>query len=152
METTALLTRLASKPGVQSTLVLSRKDGSIISTSGLISQPSMLSPSPTSTASMTGAASPNSGSLAGPADTETGVTESMNISDEGRGVGSIGMKGAEQTARMIWAFVQAAGGLVIGLDPEEEVKLLRLRTKQQELVIVPDSNFLLVVIHDTPRA
>jgi len=35
---------------------------------------------------------------------------------------------------------------------QDELKLLRLRTKKQELVIVPDSKYLLIVIHDTPPA
>ncbi|OBT53509.1 hypothetical protein VE04_06592 [Pseudogymnoascus sp. 24MN13] len=34
----------------------------------------------------------------------------------------------------------------------DEVKLLRLRTKKYELVIVPDSKYLLVVVHETPSA
>lgn len=35
---------------------------------------------------------------------------------------------------------------------KDELKLLRLRTKKQELVIVPDSKYLLIVVHDTPPA
>jgi predicted regulator of Ras-like GTPase activity (Roadblock/LC7/MglB family) len=62
------------------------------------------------------------------------------------------MQSAEGVARMVWSFVEAAGGLVEGLDKEDEVKLLRVRTKKHELVIVPDSKFLLVVIHETPPA
>jgi len=38
---------------------------------------------------------------------------------------------------MVWSFIKAAGSLVEGLDKEDEVKLLRLRTKKNELVIVP---------------
>jgi hypothetical protein len=32
---------------------------------------------------------------------------------------------------------------------QDEVKLLRLRTKKEEFVIVPDAKYLLIVIHDT---
>lgn len=105
---------------------------------------------------------------------------------------------------MVWKFVNAAGGLVAGLDGEvsacrfldvlqpsiearderprepvfmghtgngvnvektretesvandrllqDELKLLRVRTKKQELVIVPDTKYLLIVIHETPAA
>lgn len=93
---------------------------------------------------------------------------------------------------MVWKFVNAAGGLVAGLDGEvsvcrslfplqpciikaqdelgdhcyrrsprqgadnkllqDELKLLRVRTKKQELVIVPDVKYLLIVIHETPAA
>ena len=35
---------------------------------------------------------------------------------------------------------------------KDELKLLRLRSKRQELVIVPDTKYLLVVVHDTPPA
>ncbi len=44
---------------------------------------------------------------------------------------------AEEVARMVWNFVGAASGLVTGLDGEDDAKLLRLRTKKMELVIVP---------------
>ena len=70
---------------------------------------------------------------------------------------------------MVWSFLTAAGSLVDELDKEDEVKLLRLRTKKNELVIVPglfttyttagkfanlrlDPKFILVAIHDTPPA
>lgn len=99
---------------------------------------------------------------------------------------------AEEIARMVWGFVNAAGGLVEELDTEvsaaehlplssllprrglghdrsclsicnmmltmyrlllqDELKLLRVRTKKQELVIVPDPRYLLIVIHETPAA
>ena len=35
---------------------------------------------------------------------------------------------------------------------QDELKLLRLRTKKQEIVIVPDPKYLLTVVHDTPPA
>ena len=35
---------------------------------------------------------------------------------------------------------------------KDELKLLRLRTKKQELVVVPETKYILVVIHDTPPA
>lgn len=35
---------------------------------------------------------------------------------------------------------------------QDELKLLRLRTRKQELVIVPDTKYLLIVIHETPAA
>lgn len=144
VETTALLTRLASKPGVQSTLILSKADGSIIRTSGLISEPFTASPPNTSRAAANGKALPDSGSSVGLTDTEMGVADRSNTHEEGRAGGSTGVKSAEEMARMVWAFVEAAGGLVVGLDPEEEVKLLRLRTKKQELVIVPGERRLLI--------
>jgi len=47
------------------------------------------------------------------------------------------MQSAEDVARLVFSFVESAGTLVNGLDNEEEVRLLRVRTKKNELVIVP---------------
>lgn len=80
------------------------------------------------------------------------------------------MQSAEDVARLVFKFVDAAGTLVDGLDKDEEVRMLRVRTKKNELIIVPstlnvwglhrhrytngyaDPKFLLVAIHDTPPA
>lgn len=48
-----------------------------------------------------------------------------------------GIQSAEDVARMVWTFVKAAGVLAQGLEKEDDVKLLRVRTKKHELVIVP---------------
>ncbi|KAF2847718.1 hypothetical protein T440DRAFT_470772 [Plenodomus tracheiphilus IPT5] len=128
-ETLSLLTRLSQKPGVQSTLILSRENGTIIRTSGLISNSSSANPNSTLPAS-TDAANENYAS---------GRKES-------------GIHSAEDVASMVWSFLSAAGTFVNELDKEDEVKLLRLRTKKNELVIVPDPKFILVAIHDTPPA
>ena len=37
-------------------------------------------------------------------------------------------------------------------EDESEVKLLRLRTKRHEIVVVPDRKFLLCVVHDIAAA
>lgn len=37
-----------------------------------------------------------------------------------------------------------------GENAGDDVKLLRVRTKKGELVIVPEGRFILVVVHDTP--
>lgn len=136
------LGRLNKKAGVKATIVLDRTSGAILKTSGHI-----LSVRGTIT---DGSAAPG---LA------EGQTESQAV---------------EELAGMVWNFVNAAGGLVQDLDSEvgnsgafsnihgrqegtnlclqDELKLLRLRTKRQELVIVPDPKYLLVVVHDTPPA
>ena len=75
---------------------------------------------------------------------------------------------AEGVAKMVFAFVASAKSFTEEMDKSDEVKLLRLRTRKTEIVIVPgkgivnglsshahrspDSKFLLVVIHDTPLA
>jgi dynein light chain roadblock-type len=113
-ETLSLLTRLSQKPGVQSTLILSRQTGAIVRTSGLISKSS--SPNPNSTL---------------PASSEAMGDNYTNGRKES------GIHSAEDVASLIWSFLQAAGSLVDELDKEDEVKLLRLRTRKNELVIVP---------------
>ncbi|KAF2177178.1 hypothetical protein K469DRAFT_732998 [Zopfia rhizophila CBS 207.26] len=128
-ETLALLARISQKPGVQSTLVISRENGAIVRTSGLISNSSTANPNSTLPASLENA----------PDSYSNGRKES-------------GIHSAEDVASIVWSFVGAAGILVDGLDKEDEVKLLRLRTKKNELVIIPDPKFILVAIHDTPPA
>lgn len=55
------------------------------------------------------------------------------------------MQSAEDVARLVFKFVEAAGSFVDGLDKDEEVRLLRVRTKKNELVIVPS---WLIQMHD----
>jgi dynein light chain roadblock-type len=110
----ALLTRLSQKPGVQSTLVLSRESGAIVRTSGLISNSSSANPNSTL-----------------PANTDNAPEGYNNGRKEG------GIQSAEDVAAMVWKFMGAAGSLVEGLDHDDELKLLRLRTKKNELMIVP---------------
>ena len=53
------------------------------------------------------------------------------------GARSSGLQSAEDVARLVLKFVEAAGSMVDSLDNEDELRLLRLRTKKNELVIVP---------------
>lgn len=119
------LGRLAKKPGVKATIVLDRTSGAILKTSGEISSIRTSRSDSLATASFS---SENGPSSAGEP------------------------QGAEQLAAMVWGFISTAGALVHDLDSEDELRLLRLRTKKQELVIVPDPKYLLIVIHDTPAA
>ncbi|KAF2446888.1 hypothetical protein P171DRAFT_240772 [Karstenula rhodostoma CBS 690.94] len=128
-ETLAHLTRISQKPGVQSTLILSRENGAIVRTSGLISNSTSANPNSTL-----------------PASNDTAPDSYTNGKKEG------GIQNAEDVASKVWSFLTAAGSLVDGLYEEDEVKLLRLRTKKNELVIIPDTKFILVLVHDTPPA
>lgn len=132
---------------MQSTLVLSKETGAILRTSGLLQSESSN-------------ANPNS-ALSASTD-----SEADNLANGGR---EAGIPSVEEVARMVWTFAQAAGTLADGLEKDDEVRLLRVRTRKHELVIVPgqlflgmrkarwltkttDSKFILVVIHDTPPA
>lgn len=146
-DTLALLTRLSQKSGVQSTLVLSRDTGAIIRTSGLISDSSS-----TNTIEKEGLSS----------------KDGAEVLSNGARRQATGMHSAEDVARLVYSFVTAAGSMIKELDEGDEAKLLRVRTKKNELVIVPgtiskrancvysrahdqpDAKFLLVAIHDTP--
>ncbi|KAK1783773.1 hypothetical protein QBC45DRAFT_3368 [Copromyces sp. CBS 386.78] len=96
----------------------------------------------------------------------TGMDGDVHSAGAGSGVAATGSAGSSSSsaavsaydqnvvelAAMVWSFVSNAGEFVQELDGEDELKLLRLRTKKQELVIVPDAKYLLVVFHDTPPA
>ncbi|KAF2404396.1 hypothetical protein EJ06DRAFT_526482 [Trichodelitschia bisporula] len=128
-EMLAQVTRLGQKPGVQSTLLLARESGAIISTSGLVSKSSEVNP-------------------------DSILPASQDDPAEGyaNGLTKGGLHNAEDVARLVLNFVETASTLAGGIDAEEEVKLLRVRTKKNELVIVPSAKYILVAIHDTPPA
>lgn len=49
-------------------------------------------------------------------------------------------KSAENVARMVFSFVSSAKAFTEGMDESDEVKLLRLRTRRNEIVIVPGTH------------
>ena len=53
-----------------------------------------------------------------------------------------GIDSAEDIARLAFGFVKVAGTTIGGLDAEDDVRLLRVRTKKMELVIVPGERFI----------
>ncbi|KAI1392425.1 uncharacterized protein F4822DRAFT_391012 [Hypoxylon trugodes] len=124
------LHRLSKKPGVKAWLMLDRTNGTVLKTNGQISaiRPARSSNSRNSLPSPTG----------GSFSTDVNV----NTNNE--------TQAAQELASMVWSFLSTAGSLVDEIDSEDELKLLRLRTKKQELVIVPEPKYLLVVVHDTP--
>ena len=122
---------MAAKPGVQAHLVLSKVDGSIIQSSGLSKQ----SQAPSATSSISPSESPEN---TGNGSAYTGSKE-LNASQEGAATisGNKEDKTAEEVAKMVYAFVTAAKGFAEGMDAADEVKLLRMRTRKNEIVIVP---------------
>ena len=80
----------------------------------------------------------------------------------------IDAQSVEKTARLVFAFVSSASDLSESLDKGNDVQLLRLRTRKNEIVVVPgealcrhrvvmvlivgDSKYLLVVIHDPSKS
>ena len=145
-ETQNLLARLSQRPGVQSTLIIARDTGAIVRSSGLLTAEDIEEDAGVSTN--------------GISTTDDGTTE----------VPKKGTRNAEEVASLVFGFVKSAGNMIAELNGQnDESKLLRVRTKRNELVIVPgelgrnsgrgttltvrpDAKFLLVVIHETPPA
>lgn len=125
------LSRLASKPGVQSTLILSRSDGSIIRSTGLLAA--------TPSSSSQDLAVGNGTSRSSPAESVDAMRSATdypgNTKDDKTG------NSAEHVARMVFAFAAEAKAFTEGMDELDEVKLLRLRTRKNEIVIFPGMSF-----------
>ncbi|GAP87246.1 putative dynein light chain roadblock-type 1 [Rosellinia necatrix] len=132
------LHRLSKKPGVKAWLMLDRSNGAVLKTNGQIAavRPAKASSSANNTGVSPSLPTPTSGSFSTDVHTNTN-NESL---------------AAQELASMVWSLLGSAGTLVDETDSEDELKLLRLRTKRQEFVIVPEPKYLLVVIHDTPPA
>lgn len=137
------LSRLAAKPGVQSTLILSKTDGSIIRTGGLLagsSPPVLLSSSrPASSSSGGAAAAATTTTIAGNNAAASGHADGTHAEAyyEVDANENSSEKQAEDVAKMVFSFVSGAGGFVQGMDKGDELKLLRIRTRKSEIVIVP---------------
>ncbi|KAL6230497.1 hypothetical protein BDW75DRAFT_222576 [Aspergillus navahoensis] len=195
----ALLSHLTSRPGVQSTLILSRKNGSIIQTTGLLAPPKRTS---VTSGASTPVPTPGTENAATdtPTDTATDTTapsspstkaETQQLQASSTTSAQTQSKPyqptqAEALAAHIFAFVSAASNLSLSLSnppgedaggnsvhesglvngsgngngrdegeaegsegqDDDEVKLLRLRTKKHEVVVVPDRKYLLCVVQD----
>ena len=130
------LSRLASKPGVQSTLILSNLDGSIIRSTGLLASSSL--PSSSQEPSLGDETDQNGSEENGNTISETEYTGNDTAVSKGNA--------SEEVARMVFAFVAGAKAFTEGMDKSDEVKLLRLRTRKSEIVIVPGETGFLIVI------
>lgn len=73
---------------------------------------------------------------------EGGINGSGN--GTGTGSGSGGSSGGREDGE--------GGGEGFERDEDDEVKLLRMRTKKHEIVVVPDRKYLLCVVHDAAGA
>jgi dynein light chain roadblock-type len=122
-ETQNLLARLSQRPDVQSTLILARDTGAIVRSSGLI------------TADEAGD------------DATTGApTNGTYASGTGDEAKKLGTRKAEEVAQLVYTFVKSAGSMIEELNGgSDEAKLLRIRTKKNELVVVP-GEFIMVVM------
>jgi len=132
------LHRLSRKPGVKAWLMLDRKSGAVLKTNGHVSS---IRPAK-NVASSNGA---NTNPLQIPS-----TSGSFSAADIVPSESDSEAQAARELASLVWGFITSAGALVDDMDSDDELKLLRLRTRKQELVIVPEAKYLLVVSHDTP--
>ncbi|KAL9613541.1 MAG: hypothetical protein Q9167_001926 [Letrouitia subvulpina] len=123
------LTRIAAKPGVQSILVLSKADGSIIRSSGLLAD------THPGEAPMTGLREAHDANTSLEGTDGSKVDDNQTFSTT-RG-GTDRHKSAEEVSRMVFSFMSAAKDFTEGMDQGDEVRLLRMRTRKNEIVIVP---------------
>lgn len=112
---------------MQSTLILSKSDGSIIRSTGLLAESSVSSQNPDDS-------SFNDVSING-----NGAHRLDRESKEGtaEAVPDNAIKAAESVARMVFSFVSGAQEFVRSMDGTDDMRLLRLRTRKNEIMIVP---------------
>ena len=112
-DTIANLDRLSQKSGVQSSLIISRESGAIVQSSGLEARDGSTDPE----------------IVLPPSE----IDVDRNAPKDGK------LQTAEDVARIVYNFVKAAGEMAQELNGTQDdgLKLLRLRTKKNELVIVP---------------
>ena len=116
------ISRLASRPGVRATLILSRKDGIIIQSTGLQTKSEP-------------AKSQDSSPLA------DGEQKMASVEDDEYGSSrtSSGLNAGE-VAKLVFQFVTAASSFSNGVEEGDDVQLLTLRTKKSEFIIIPGNN------------
>ncbi|KAG9248640.1 hypothetical protein BJ878DRAFT_487164 [Calycina marina] len=130
-ETMATLNRLSSKAGVQGVILLSTPTGTVIQSRG--------------TFTAFDSASKNAEAQTVPSMQAPSMSR-QNSSDGKEGQADTG--GVQTIARLAYQFMKGVETLVEGVAAQDEAKLLRLRTKRYELVIVPDLKYTFVVVHD----
>ena len=101
-------------------MILSKSDGSVIQSTGLLAAADR--------SALQGAQATGDG-------TSVEHRTDEEVADGTRGVGRGNT--AESVARMVFAYVNAAKEFADGLSGADEVKLLRMRTSKNEIVIVP---------------
>ncbi|RYP47880.1 hypothetical protein DL768_006141 [Monosporascus sp. mg162] len=162
------LHRLSKKPGVKAWLMLDRSTGAVLKTNGHIAS---VRPARSTTINNGNNSSNNNSTNNNDNNNSSSTTTIAAVTATSAAVATAGTttaaggssfstdvnansnseaQAAQELAALVWGFLGSAGSLVDEVDAEDELKLLRLRTKKQEVVIVPEHKYLLVVIHDTP--
>jgi len=132
------MARLSSKSGVTATIAIERTTSTVLQSTGTLGN--MF-------------ASSASASIVAPGQTAPATSPSTERDGPVLGTSDSGEEQSfKDFAKMVWNYVNATGQLVHDMDAEDDLKLLRLRTRKHELVIVPDAKFIFVVVHDVPSS
>ncbi|OBW65161.1 MAG: ARM repeat-containing protein [Aureobasidium pullulans] len=123
-ESFAHLSRLSQKAGVQATLILSRETGAIVRSSGLVSRDDS-------------------------SNAESTLPASNGLTDD-RTDGA--MPNAEHVAEVVWKFAKAAGDMLQELSnsPDDDVRLLRLRSKNKSWKFAKAAGDMLQELSNSP--
>lgn len=167
-----ILDNLSKRPGVTSTLILTRKDGSIIKASGAIAT------SGASIAQHRAVAGTDTHQLEGE-DSTTSVTRTKAAEEPAQDPQQTALSHTQILAASIFNFVASATSVsealaqtsskkiarvkdqeqprvqteeaVLSAQANTDVQLLRLRLRKQEVIIYPDPSYLCCVIQDLER-
>ncbi|POS88271.1 hypothetical protein EPUL_000893, partial [Erysiphe pulchra] len=116
---TETMQRLSSKSSVIATIAIDRKTSTILASSG-----------------QTGVFQFSKATTNAPALNSSNGTPPLPTSN------------VSEFAVKIWDYVNNTSKMILDIDQEDDLKLLRVRTKKYELVIVPDNNYIFVVAHE----
>ncbi|KAI5867572.1 hypothetical protein GGS23DRAFT_548901 [Durotheca rogersii] len=148
------LHRMSKKPGVKGWLMLDRADGTLIKHSSQIAtvRPARLSSAAAGGSNgLGGDSAPNNDLPMSPTVASGSFSSDIGSgTTPGAGAANDDAQAAKELAGLVWSLVSVAGKMVDDVDEEDEIKLLRLRTKRQEFVVVVEPKYLLILIHHTP--
>lgn len=155
-----ILQNLTKRPNVRSTLILSRKDGSIIKASGAIADDT---PVPAQDRRRENVEQDQDESVESE---EPEITRAQMLASSihgfvaaaavlGESIRSVDNESSMFSGRPgIEEDDQAGSATVVGqkAQAEDDVQLLRLRLKKQEIIIFPDSKYLCCVVQDLEKS
>jgi dynein light chain roadblock-type len=152
------LQRLSNKEGVKAALVLDRMTGAVLTTTGDIASLMPMDTQARADADDVGGGGGGGGTTSEASNATAPKEEHEPMTVLGPSVdGSLqdqmsGSNDIELFASIVWQFLAVAGTVITKMDSEDELRLLRLRSKKQEIVVVPDLKYVLIVVHETSPA
>jgi dynein light chain roadblock-type len=156
------LERLSSKSGVVAALAMDRSTSTVLASTG-----NLLAFSASAVASSTSVNNTSSTTASGLGTNQNSASAAVSSTQVPQASASKTSDGFDLASR-IWHYVNFSGQLVQDMDAEvgvlrskailgrsianlahqDDLKLLRLRTKKHEFMIVPDPKYIFVVVHE----